>query len=276
MGLVFADLHTHSHFSDGTLSPSGVISLAKLRGISVLALTDHDTTEGIEEAVRAGEYYGVQVIPGVELSCEYDGIEVHILGYFIDLTNAELQRALDRQRGRRRDRMDQMLQRLSEAGIRISLDEVLGLARFGVVGRPHLAQVLVRKGYVRDLRSAYDLYIGHNRPYYVPTLRMDVYEAIDLIRSAGGLPVLAHPVFIPSRILPELLSRFAFWGMEVIYPEHPPRFVEQLRALAREKGLAITGGSDFHGSAKKEDYLGRVGLSQEEYEVLLGVYEFRG
>jgi len=117
MGVVFADLHTHSHFSDGTLSPAGLVSLAKLRGIEVLALTDHDTTDGIKEAKEAGYYYGVQVIPGVELSCEYDGIEVHVLGYFIDVNSEELQQALARQRNRRRDRMEQMLKKLAEGGV---------------------------------------------------------------------------------------------------------------------------------------------------------------
>ncbi len=275
MGIVFADLHTHSYFSDGTLSPAGLVSLAKLRGIEVLALTDHDTTDGIKEAQEAGSYYGVQIVPGVELSCEYDGIEVHVLGYFVDVDSEDLQQVLSRQRSRRKDRMAHMLEKLAKAGLKISLDEVLDLAQFGVVGRPHLAQVLLRRGYVRDLRSAYDLYIGHNRPYYVPTLRMDVSEAVDLIRRSGGLPVLAHPIFIPSRILPDLLSQFLFWGIEVMYPEHPSRFVEQLRDIAESKGLAITGGSDFHGAAKKEDYLGRVGLSKEEYEALMGIYEFR-
>ncbi len=274
MGVVFADLHTHSYFSDGTMSPSGLISLAKLRGISVIALTDHDTTDGVKEAQEAGGYYGVEVIPGVELSCEYDGIEVHVLGYFIDVNSEDLQWILTRQKDRRRDRMEQMIERLTKIGIRVSLDEVLDLAGGGVVGRPHLAQLLVRKGYVKDLPTAYKIYIGHDRPYYVPTLRMDVSEAVEVIRYSGGLPVLAHPVFIPSQLLPDLLSRFPFWGVEVFYPEHSPRYIERLNLMVREMGLVATGGSDFHGSAKKEDYLGRVGLSKEAYESLIGIYEF--
>ncbi len=275
MELVFADLHMHSLFSDGTHSPEGLVSLAKLRGLSAVALTDHDTVAGLERAERACEYYGLSFVPGVEFSCEYDGVEVHILGYFVDAESSDLGQVLSRQQMRRQRRMQEMVSRLNRDGFSVSCEEVFAKAHHGVVGRPHLAAVLLEKGYVPSLERAYKDLIGYHCPYYVPTLRMDVSEAIEVITASGGLPVLAHPIFVPSRLVGRILDSFAFWGVEVFYPEHGERFVEELLVLCKEKGLFPTGGSDFHGSAKKQDFLGKVGMPQDLFERVFADVRFR-
>ena len=267
--MIYADLHTHTTCSDGTFSPEGLVSLARLRGLKVIAITDHDTIDGIGPAITAGEYYDIDVLPGVELSCEYNGCEVHLLGYFIDVKNPDLLSILSRQRLRRERRMEEMVYKLSQAGIKISFSSVLRLAEGGVVGRPHLAKLLVGKGYASDLKQVYRDFIGYHSPYYVATERLPLGEAIDVIVSSGGLPVLAHPVFISTKAFAEIIKDFSFWGIEVYYPEHSPRFISQLEAIAREKSLTCTGGSDFHGAAKKEDYLGRVGLTEQQAKVIL-------
>ncbi len=270
--MIFCDMHTHTSCSDGTYAPDALVSLARLRGLSMIAVTDHDTVDGIERAQEVAPYYGVEVVPGVELSCEYMDSEVHLLGYFIDIENGDLLGVLARQRMRRRDRMDEMVARLRKAGLQISLDMVLDYAKGGVVGRPHLAMALIDKGYARDIREVYSRFIGYDCPYYVPTKRLALEEAVEVIIAAGGLPVLAHPIFVASRLLPRILDSFPLWGIEVYYPEHNPRFVLELEALAQERGLACTGGSDFHGSAKKEDFLGRVGLTEDQAKALFDCY----
>ncbi len=270
--MIFCDMHTHTSCSDGTYAPDALVSLAKLRGLSMIAITDHDTVDGIERAREVAPYYALDVVSGVELSCEYMGSEVHLLGYFIDVGNSDLLSVLAKQRMRRRNRMDEMVARLRDAGLSISLDMVLENARGGVVGRPHLARVLIDRGYARDIREVYSRFIGYDCPYYVPTRRLNLGEAVEVIIAAGGLPVLAHPIFVASRLLPRIVDDFPLWGIEVYYPEHNPRFVLELESLAREKGLACTGGSDFHGSAKKEDFLGRVGLTKEQAKAVFDCY----
>ncbi len=269
MDTIIADLHTHSNFSDGTFSPEGLVSLAKLRGLSVIAVTDHDTTDGIDLAIKAGKYYGVEVIAGVELSCEYNGVEIHVLGYFIDTTSSELQSLLNQQKLYRRERMGEIISRLNKDGIKLSLENVTSYAKGGVVGRPHLASVLIKQGYAKNLQDVYKRFIGKHCPYYVPTRRLKISEAIEIIRSSSGLPVLAHPIFVPEELLIELLENFAFWGIETYYPEHSVRFISYLESLAQQFSLVKTGGSDFHGSAKKEDFLGKIGLKQAQLKPLL-------
>ncbi len=257
--MIISDLHLHTYFSDGTLSPKAVVSLAKLRGLEVISITDHDTIDGVSEAIEAGKYYGVDVVSGVELSCEWQGLEVHILGYGIDIRNSELLSVLETRKTYRRKRLLEMLERLKDFGINISEEEVLSMAK-GSAGRPHLAMVMLKKGIISSLREAYEKFIGKEAACYIPPKRMNVAEAVDLIRKASGVAVIAHPVFIPRQLLIDIIQKVPIWGLEVYYPEHSQRLVFEFMSICNEWGLIPTGGSDFHGEAKEQDYLGKVGL----------------
>jgi predicted metal-dependent phosphoesterase TrpH len=243
------DLHTHSNYSDGLLSPAALVEEAVSRGLRVLGLTDHDTVAGIPEAREAGERLGVEVVPGVELSTSLEGGEgVHLLGYFVDVENPALLEGLAGYAQARDERMARMLERLRMIGLAIAPADVQALAGQGTVGRPHLARALIATGYVASVPEAFDRYIGQGKPAYVPRPRVDPREAIALVRAAGGVPVLAHP-FSPGGV-ESVLDRLApagLAGMEVDYGEYTPRERDVLRAIAARRGLIATGGSDFHG-----------------------------
>jgi predicted metal-dependent phosphoesterase TrpH len=243
------DLHTHSNYSDGLLSPAALVEEAVSRGLRVLGLTDHDTVAGIPEAREAGERLGVEVVPGVELSTSLAGGEgVHLLGYFVDVENPALLEGLAGYAQARDERMARMLERLRMIGLAIAPADVQALAGQGTVGRPHLARALIAAGYVASVPEAFDRYIGQGKPAYAPRPRVDPREAIALVRAAGGVPVLAHP-FSPGGV-ESVLDRLApagLAGMEVDYGEYTPRERDVLRAIAARRGLIATGGSDFHG-----------------------------
>lgn len=222
---------------------------AAARGVRYLGLTDHDTVAGIREAQEAGAALGVEVIPGVELSTSLTGGEdVHLLGYFIDIENAELLAGLATFAAARRERATRILARLREIGIVVDEDAVYAQSSHGPIGRPHIARALVAAGHAEDLSDAFARYIGRNKPAYIPRPRVDPRDAIALVRAAGGVPVLAHP-FSPGgvegvldRLLPAGLQ-----GMEVDYGEYTPEERETLRQIATRRGLIATGGSDYHG-----------------------------
>jgi 3',5'-nucleoside bisphosphate phosphatase len=243
------DLHTHSTWSDGLLSPTALVGEAASRGVRVLALTDHDTVAGIPEAREAGERLGVEIVPGVELSTSLGtGGEIHLLGYFVDIDDAAL---LDRLAGyarARADRMERMIARLRRVGAPVDPDRVREIAGHGTVGRPHLGRALVEAGYAADLTDAFDRFIGGGRPAYVPRPRVDPADAIALVRAAGGVPVLAHPFSVGG--VESVLDRLApagLAGMEVDYGAYSPDDRETLRRIATRRGLIATGGSDYHG-----------------------------
>jgi predicted metal-dependent phosphoesterase TrpH len=219
--------------------------------LQVLGLTDHDTVAGVPEAREAGKDLGVEVVPGVELSTSLDGGEgVHLLGYFIDIENAELLAGLAAYAEARATRMTRMIARLRELGLDIDEERIRDIAGQGTVGRPHLARALIEEGYVADLPEAFDRYLGQGKPGYVPRPRVDPRDAIALVRSAGGVPVLAHP-FSPGGV-ESVLDRLVpagLLGMEVDYGEYTPQERGTLRAIAARRGLIATGGSDFHGLA---------------------------
>ncbi len=243
------DLHTHSNYSDGLLAPAALVVEAASRGIRVLGLTDHDTVAGISEAHEAGARLGVEVVSGVELSTSLDGGEgVHLLGYFIDIENADLLAGLAAFAEARATRMARMIVRLRELGLDIDEERIREIAGQGTVGRPHLARALIEAGYVADLPAAFDRYLGQGKPAYVPRPRVDPRDAIALVRAAGGVPVLAHP-FSPGGV-ESVLDRLVpagLRGMEVDYGEYTSQERETLRAIAARRGLIATGGSDFHG-----------------------------
>ena len=240
------DLHLHSTASDGTLTPTELVHLALDKGIQVIALTDHDTTQGIQEALDAARGTGLTVIPGVEVSTDVPGPhELHILGYHIDHHHVGLQQHLAGLHRSRLDRARRMLDRLAQAGCPLSWEQVTHLSNGGVIGRPHIAQALVDAQYVDSVESAFRLYIGRGAPAYVERLKLNPKDVIQTILNAGGVPVLAHPSRITEYV--PALARAGLLGLEAYYPSYPEPERRYLANLARKHKLIATGGSDFHG-----------------------------
>jgi 3',5'-nucleoside bisphosphate phosphatase len=238
------DLHVHTLFSDGTLAPHELVACGLHKGLAVLSITDHDTVEGVPEALMAAEGTSLHIVPGVEISTDMKGCELHILGYLVDPHHDGLLRTLAQFRQQRLDRALNIVSKLEDLGLPLSWKRVLALAGPGVVGRPHIARALQEAGHVHSLREAFDAYLGREGPAYVPRRKMTPAQAIGLIHQAGGVPVLAHPWGVLSA-LPDLV-RSGLRGLEVYYPGYSPEVTAELQRLAREHHLACTGGSDFH------------------------------
>jgi 3',5'-nucleoside bisphosphate phosphatase len=247
------DLHTHTDRSDGTFAPAGLVRLAAQRGLDVVAVTDHDTTEGLEEALAAGSELGVEVVPGVELSAEHDGTSIHVLCYWMDVANAPLQEELSRLRDERFRRGERMVEKLRELGLPIEFDRVHEIARGGNIVRPHIAQAMVEAGHVETEKDAFDRWIGDGRPAHVPKHALAPLDALALIRGAGGLCVLAHPGMwgeessVPEELI-ESMAGAGMAGLEVDHTDHDPVEREHWRTLADRLSLIPTGGSDCHGT----------------------------
>lgn len=245
------DLHLHSTASDGQYSPTQVVQLALERQVEVISLTDHDTVSGVQEAVDAAAANdradgGVTIIPGVEISTDVPGkYEIHMLGYYIDIDHAPLQERLATMSVSRLDRARKIWERLQQMGCAISWERVLALASDGVVGRPHIAQALVEAGYVASVQEAFQRYIGRDANAYVPRPKLLPEQAIELIRDAGGVPVLAHPSYVVEHI--PALVKAGLVGLEVYYGNYTQVEQHFLAGLARKHGLVATGGSDYHG-----------------------------
>jgi hypothetical protein len=242
------DLHAHSTASDGELSPAELVRLAVDRGLSTLALTDHDTTEGIDAARRAAAGTPLELIPGVELSADVPHAEVHVLGYYIDWHTARFQAMLDRFREGRFGRAEKMTRKLAALGAPISFQRVKEIAGDASIGRPHVAQALVEAGHVATIAEAFDRYIGRNGPAYVERFRLTPEDAVGLILDAGGVPVLAHPREVTDYIAP--LVKAGLLGLEAYYNGYDDATRSLLAHLAKQHGLIATGGSDFHGLNK--------------------------
>jgi predicted metal-dependent phosphoesterase TrpH len=241
------DLHTHSTASDGRLSPSALVQLAASVGLNAIGLTDHDTTAGLPEAEAEAHRLGLIVVPGVELSASHDRREAHMLGYFIDREREHFQKSLATFVRQRSERIDRMIERLDQIGIRVDRDAVMEKAGEGTVGRPHLAWTLIEMGVVSDIAAAFDQYLGTGRPGYVPRPYLAPEEAIRLIRSAGGAPVLAHPYSTGDPAgLAARLKPLGLAGMEVWYGEYNDEQRQALHRIALANDLIPTGGSDFH------------------------------
>ncbi|MDQ3455814.1 MAG: PHP domain-containing protein [Actinomycetota bacterium] len=254
-----ADLHTHSDRSDGTDSPAQLMAAAVAAGLSVIALTDHDTTAGWAPA-EAERPRGLTILTGVELSCASpapDGppIGVHLLGYLFDRAHGGLRAQRRRLRESRRSRAEEMIRRMGEAGLPVAWSRVAGLAGDGPVGRPHMARALVEAGWARSVDDAFARFLHHDSPYYVRKVDLDVADGVALIRAAGGVPVLAHPLarrrgrVVTDDVLAALATR-GLLGLEVDHPDHEPADRDHLRGLADDLGLLATGSSDYHGRNK--------------------------
>ena len=252
------DLHTHSSASDGTLSPSELVRLAAKKNIRCIGLTDHDTVGGIKEAMAAGEAYGVEVVPGVELSVS-EPVKLHMLGYYVDVDYAPLQQVLAAQQVARRARIPRILEKLNRLGVMLTMEQVAQYAS-GVPGRSHVAQALVGNGYVASIQEAFWLYLNENAPAFIPSGAMTLELAIGIILEAGGSPVLAHPCVLglDTHMLEALvisLKERGMVGMEAYYYFHTPRQKTAYAKMARRIGLIPTWGSDFHGSSKPDVHL---------------------
>lgn len=262
------DLHVHTTASDGTDSPSEIVAKALAAGLKVIAITDHDSTEGVAEALVAARGTDLEVIPGIEVSTDVPHAEVHVLGYFVDVADEDLQRTLRLLRESRRGRARRMVDKLAELGVEIDWERVKELAGAGAVGRPHVAQAMVEKGYVAKTAEAFDRYIGRNGPAYVERYKLTPAEAVQLIRRAKGLPALAHPVVAGAAEqlgaeldLDALLAELKQAGLAAIecyYTGYPPEITDALLAKAHALDLVPTGGSDYHGSNLVGPVLGGV------------------
>lgn len=255
------DLHTHSIASDGKYSPAELMRHAKAMGVEVIALTDHDTLSGLEEASEEAARVGIEFIPGVEISAENDPGTLHMLGYFVDPSDAELVETLSWLRVGRDDRNHIILAKLAELGCPLEWDEVAALAGGESMGRPHIATAMVNRGYVSSFKDAFDRYLGKGAAAYTDRDKMTPEIAIKRIRSAGGLPVLAHPqtLSLADDELSDLLGRLTSMGLagvEVYYYSHSEEETALYLSLARKYGLVATGGSDFHGPGMIETRLG--------------------
>lgn len=242
-----SDLHIHTTASDGRTPPHEVIAQALKLGLTCIAITDHDTTAGYE-AIRHDQPAGLLILPGIELSAEDEGGDVHILGYCMDIDSSEFQDELSRFRDDRYHRGRRIVQRLGELGAPLDWERVQAIADGGSIGRPHIARALVEAGHVASIRDAFDRYIGSSKPAYVARRRMAPEEAIAMIQAAGGVAVMAHPALVPDYpAMIERLVRGGLDGVEVAHPTHTPEVELRTRMLADRHGLIISGGSDYHG-----------------------------
>ncbi|MBN1425100.1 PHP domain-containing protein [Candidatus Fermentibacteria bacterium] len=246
-----ADLHTHTTFSDGLLSPTALVERAAHCGLAAIAITDHDAVSGVQEALTSGAQLGIEVVPGVEISAGIDTQEIHVLGYWIDHTNAEFDSWLRRFQAIRVDRIGSILQRLDDIGIHIDYDYVIALGGPGAVGRPHIAKALVEYGFVGTEAEAFETLIGDGCPGYTARERVSPADAIRIINTAGGVAGWAHPAVEGHDEWLESLVDMGLEALEVVHPDHSRDDVQRYRRLAGRFGLIMTGGSDFHGNDKE-------------------------
>lgn len=272
-----ADFHTHSTASDGTLAPADLLCQASRRGLSILALTDHDTTLGLAPAAAAAHELGIRLIPGIELSTDVEPGEIHILGYGIDPDDRSLQGTLATLRRARETRIDRMVERLRAIGIDLDRRTIHPNTPGGSVGRPHVAQAMIAAGYVTSVSEAFERYIGNDKPGYIPSQRLTPVEAIRLIVAAGGIAIHAHPLTSPlfPGNLPELEAA-GLAGIEAYYGEYTPAQRERLAAIGVERGLLVSGGSDYHGEHYKHGRdLGTVDIPEPVTQALLAAIDHR-
>lgn len=272
------DLHCHSTASDGTLPPSEVVALAVRNGLSALALTDHDTVAGVPEAAEAARKAGIDFVAGIEISCDVPKpATMHLLGYGVDPHSPVLLDLTKRLIEGRNDRNPKIIRRLNELGVQITMEELEKEANGGVIGRPHIAAILLRKGYVSSIKNAFDKYLAPGGAAYFDKERVSPTQAIDMVRQSGGLPVLAHPSQLRTendaqleRSIKDLVD-LGLAGLEVIHSDNNDAMTAKYAALADKYGLLKTGGSDFHGTNKKDISLGtanRRRIPREFYDAL--------
>ncbi len=256
------DLHTHTTFSDGSQTPTELVAEAAELGLAAIAITDHDTVDGLAEGVEAGTRSRMRVVPGIEINLEHDRVTMDLLGYFVaGEPSAELKAELVRLRAYRDERNEKILARLAELGYPVDAADLEAIAEDGSVGRPHIGEAMRRRGYVQSISEAFERFLRRGAPAWVDRQRLSLTRAIRLLRASGGLPVLAHPGIIRTdeagleRIVREG-ARLGLAGIECYYPLHDAATVQRCLELAAKYALAPTGGSDYHGSVKPDAHLG--------------------
>jgi len=258
------DLHTHSIYSDGTATPAELIRLAAACSLQGFSLTDHDTVDGVQEAIDTGNELRIKVFSGIEISALHHGYSLHILGYGIDPENPQFLHWLKRLQQGRKERNLKILEKLASMGIHISGDELARISEGGQTGRPHIARILVRRGYVRTIREAFSQYLGRNKPAWQSRFAYTAAETIAILHQAGGIAVFAHPgqldpgMTVQPQLIKELAER-RLDGLEIFYPSHTRKMQKRLKNLARKYNLLATGGSDYHGSNRAGNLAGTPG-----------------
>jgi predicted metal-dependent phosphoesterase TrpH len=265
---VFADLHLHTQFSDGTFSPEEMVAQASHHRLQAIALTDHDTTEGCERTARACAAAGIEFITGTELTAEQDGNELHILGYLIDTDNSQLLAEVAKFQLVRQNRIREMVARLNDVDIPLSAEAVFALANCRAPGRPHVARALVQAGLCANLDEAFERFLKKNRPAFVPKFKMSAADAIELIHHAGGLAVMAHPgLNRTDEVIPAMVEA-GLDGLECFHTKHSTSTTEHYLELADRFSLLVTGGSDCHGLSKGKPLIGTVKVPYQHVEKL--------
>ncbi|HMC26433.1 MAG TPA: PHP domain-containing protein [Verrucomicrobiae bacterium] len=265
---MFADLHLHTNYSDGTYTPEELAGHARRCGLKAIALTDHDTVEGCGRTAIACQAAGIEFIPASELTAEMDGHEIHLLGYFLDTANPGLLRELEKFQQVRQDRIREMVGRINQLGIPLPVDDVFTLANCRSPGRPHVARALTEGEFCGSIDEAFERFLKKGKPAWVPKFKMSAQQAINLIQQAGGLAVMAHPGLTRADELIPRLADLGMDGLECFHSKHNGSLTEQYRSMATRLNLLITGGSDCHGTTKGKPIIGTVKLPYEYVEKL--------
>ncbi len=264
------DRHTHTINSDGIQTPTELLEQAHAAGVEAIAVTDHDTTAGLEESEQVAERLGMRLVPGIELSVFGLGREVHVLGFFFDRHSSALQSFLEEQKEARVGRIYRMLEQLKSVGVDIPPEDVIVEGKKGTMGRPHVARALVKHGYIKEEDEAFRKYIGRDQPGYVPRVKVSAPEGIGKLKAAGGVSVLAHPGLYEQEGMLDHMLESGILGIECYHPDHRTRTAERYAGICQEKGLVRSGGSDWHGKARsRRPGLGEVPMPDD----LLGPIE---
>ena len=272
------DLHIHTTASDGRLTPVEVVRKAADLGMKAIAITDHDTIGGIEEALaEARKFPKLMVIPGVEMGADVPGEEMHILGYFVDPYSTTFCQKLEMLRHSRATRSQKIVTNLADLGVKLNWEHVVKIAAGASIGRPHIAQAILERGYISSLQEAFDKYIGNKSPAYVEREKLSPLETVKLITKTGGLPVLAHPAETENleATIPGL-KRAGIIGMEVYYKDYSPATIARLAGVAGEYGLVCCGGSDYHGFEDTGNEIGQCSVPRETVDQLIELQKHRG
>ena len=267
-GRGFADLHLHTHFSDGTYSPEELVSQAAAHGLTAIALTDHDTVEGCDRAQAACDTAGLEFVAGAELTAEQAGNELHILGYCLDTRNPTLLCEIAKFQAVRTNRVHEMVARLNQLNVPLDAQSVFALANCRSPGRPHVARALVKAGLCGSLDEAFERFLKKNRPAWVPKMKISAMVAINLIHNAGGLAVMAHPGLNRADHLIGGLAESGLDGIECFHTKHPPATSAHYLKIAQQYNLLVTGGSDCHGLSKGKPLIGTMKLPYDYFAKL--------
>lgn len=273
--MVDYDMHLHSQASDGLLTVEQIFLTARRKNLKGVSITDHDTVDGLMEAIQFSAMFNLEFIPGIELSTDYNGVEVHILGYYINPDNASFKNYLVNFKESRENRLEQIIRKLVNLGYILNSEDVYNEAgsKNGVLGRPHIARVLVKKKYFSDISEVFERLLGYGKPAYVERHKITTQSGIELILHSGGIPVLAHPRLIRKYSDKFLIENFirnlinmGLQGIEVYHSQQTTVDSDRLKSIAKGFGLAVTGGSDCHGKIENGDYLlGTKGITQEDF-----------